>query len=171
MLYPTTGTGELVGASQLRSTSCATAVPTPLRVAVVLPPAELLLMVSCPLWVPAVVGSNCSCSVKVCVGFSVTGKLPPTIVKPAPVIVTEFIVTGDVPVDVRVNDCVVDVFTVTLPKLRVAVFIINCGFAVVPTPPKVTVVVLPVDELLPIVTCPVEGPASVGSNCTSNVTD
>jgi hypothetical protein len=36
-------------------------------------------------------------------------------VKPAPVIETEFIVTGEVPLDVRVNDCVAAVFTVTLP--------------------------------------------------------
>ena len=68
--------------------------------------------------VPADVGRNCTCSVIDCVGFSVTGRLPPTIVKPAPVIVAEFTVTGDVPVDVSVNVWVVAVFTVTLPKLR-----------------------------------------------------
>jgi hypothetical protein len=59
------------------------------------------------------------------VGFSVTGRLPPTIVKPAPVIATEFTVTDEVPVDVSVNDCVVAVFTVTLPKLRFAALIVN----------------------------------------------
>jgi hypothetical protein len=53
-----------------------------------------------------------------CVGFSVTGRPEPTIVKPAPVIAAEFTVTGAVPVDVNVSDCVVAVFTVTLPKLR-----------------------------------------------------
>jgi hypothetical protein len=36
------------------------------------------------------------------------------------VIASEFTVTGDVPVDVRVSDCVVAVFTATLPKLRLA---------------------------------------------------
>jgi hypothetical protein len=36
-------------------------------------------------------------------------------VKPTPVIETEFTVTGEVPLDVRVNDCVAAVFTVTLP--------------------------------------------------------
>jgi len=45
--------------------------------------------------------------------------------KPAPVIVAEFTVTGDVPVDVSVNDCVVAVFTVTLPKLRLPALIAN----------------------------------------------
>jgi hypothetical protein len=37
---------------------------------------------------------------------------------PAPVIAAELTVTGDVPVDINVNDCVVAVFTVTLSKLR-----------------------------------------------------
>ena len=37
----------------------------------------------------------------------------------------ELIVTGDVPVDVNVSDCVVAVFTVTLPKLRLATLSAN----------------------------------------------
>ena len=68
--------------------------------------------------VPDAVGRNCTCNVIDCVGFSVTGRLDPTIEKPAPVIAAEFTVTGEVPVDVNVSDCVVAVFTVTLPKLR-----------------------------------------------------
>jgi hypothetical protein len=64
----------------------------------------------------------------------------------------EFTVTGDVPVDVRVNECVVAVFTVTLPKLRLAALTANCGFvAAAPVPFRVTAVVPPVDELLLIV--------------------
>jgi hypothetical protein len=86
---------------------------------------ELLLIVICPLVVPTDVGRNFTCSVIDCVGFSVTGTLPPTIVKPAPVIAVGFTVTGAVPVDVSVNDCVVAVFTVTLPKLRLAALTAN----------------------------------------------
>jgi hypothetical protein len=41
------------------------------------------------------------------------------------VLVAEFTVTGAVPVDVNVNDCVVDVFTVTFPKLRLAALTVN----------------------------------------------
>jgi hypothetical protein len=67
------------------------------------------------------------------------------------VIAAEFTVTGEVPVDVSVNDCVVDVFTVTLPKLRLPALIVNCGFAAVPVPPRATKAVLPVVELLLIV--------------------
>jgi hypothetical protein len=64
----------------------------------------------------------------------------------------ELTVTGDVPVDVKVNDCVVAVFTVTLPKLRLVALTDNCGFvAPVPVPLRVTAVVPPVDELLLIV--------------------
>lgn len=87
---------------------------------------ELLLIIICPLDVPVAVGKNCTCSVMDCVGFSVVGKLPPTIVKPGPVIATEFTVTGDVPVDVSVSDCVAAVFTVTLPKFRFAALTVNC---------------------------------------------
>jgi hypothetical protein len=77
--------------------------------------------------VPADVGLNCTCNVIVSFGFSVTGKLLPTIVKPVPVIAVELTVTGDVPVEVSVNDCVVAVFSVTLPKLRLVALTVTCG--------------------------------------------
>src|SRR3984957_9270028 len=149
MLYPATGSGEFTGAVQLRSTSCATGVPVPLRETTAeLPVVELLVIVSCPVNAPVVVGSNCSCSVSVWFGFTVTGKLPPTMVKPAPVIAAELTVTGVVPVDVRVKDCAVAVFTVTLPKSTLPAAIVNWGFAAVPVPLKATDTVLPVVELL-----------------------
>jgi hypothetical protein len=91
----------------------------------VLPLAELLLIVICPLAAPVAVGRYCTCNVAAWPGLSVTGRLLPAIVKPAPVMVAELTVTGDVPVDVNVNDWVVDVFTVTLPKLRLAVLTAN----------------------------------------------
>ena len=67
-------------------------------------------------------------------------------------ITAELIVTGEVPDEVNVSDWVVEVFTVTLPKLKVAALTANCGLgAGVLAPPKVTWVVDPVDELLLIV--------------------
>jgi len=118
----------------------------------VLPVDELLLIVSRPLAVPVDVGSNCTCKVIDSAGFSVTGKLLPTIVKPVPVIAAELTVTGDVPVEVNVNDWVVEVFTVTLPKLRLAALTLSCGLgAAVLVPLRVTCAVEPVDELLLIV--------------------
>jgi hypothetical protein len=133
---------------------------------------ELLLIVICPLAVPVVVGRNCTCNVIDCVGFSVIGKLPPTIAKPVPVTAAGFTVTGEVPVDVNVNDCVVAVFTVTLPKLRLAALTASCGLsAAVLVPLRATTAVEPVDESLLIVTCPLEIPVAVGRNWTCNVID
>jgi hypothetical protein len=58
----------------------------------------------------------------------VIGKLPLMMVKPAPEIAAEFTVTGEVPVEVKVKGCVVAVFTVSLPKLRLLALTVNCGF-------------------------------------------
>ena len=100
--------------------------PAPLRATTTEEPVdELLLIVICPLVTPVNVGRNWTCNVTVWAGFSVTGRLPPTMVKLAPVMVAEFTVTGDVPVDVSVSDCIVAVFTATLPKLSVAALTIN----------------------------------------------
>jgi hypothetical protein len=74
-------------------------------------------------------------------------------VKPAPAIVAEFTVTGDVPDDVSVNDCVVPVFTVTLPKLKLVELTVNCGLgAAVLVPLRVIRFWLPLAESLPIAT-------------------
>jgi hypothetical protein len=68
------------------------------------------------------------------------------------VIAAEFTVTADVPVEVNVNDCVIEVFTVTLPKLRLAALTVSCGAsAAVLFPLRVTTAVAPVEELLLIV--------------------
>jgi hypothetical protein len=149
------------------------AVPVPLKgTAAVLPVDELLLIVSCPLALPVAVGANCTCKVTDWVGLSVAGKLPPIIVKPLPASAAELTVTGEVPVDVSVNDCVVAEFTVTSPKLRLAALSVNCGAKVaVPVPLKGTAAVLPVDELLLIVSCPLALPVAMGANCTCKVTD
>ncbi len=80
-------------------------------------------------------------------------------------------VTGDVPDDVSVTDFVEEVFRLTLPKLRLVVLTVNCGFAATPVPLNDTVAVLPLVELLLIVRCPVAAPAAVGRNCSCKVTD
>src|SRR5260370_154500 len=84
----------------------------------------------------------------------------------------EFNGTGEDPGGGHVSDCIVAVFTVTLPKLRLAALTASCGLgAVVLVPFRATTVALPVDELLLIVICPVADPAVVGRNCTCNVID
>jgi hypothetical protein len=83
------------------------------------------------------------------------------------VIAAEFTVTGEVPVDVSVNDCVVAVFTVTLPKLRLPALTVSCGLgAAVLVPLRATTAEPPLDELLEIVICPLAVPVEVGWNCT-----
>jgi hypothetical protein len=126
------------------------AVPVPLRLTTaVLPVDELLWIVSCPSAAPVTVGSKCAFSVTDWLGFSATGKATPEIVKPVPVTAADLMVTGAVPVEVSVTGFVDAVFTVTLPKVRLAVLIVNCGFsAAVPMPLRLTTAVLPAGESL-----------------------
>jgi hypothetical protein len=150
----------------------AAAAPVPLKATTaVFPLVELLLTEICPTAAPVAVGSNCTGRLTDWVGLSVIGKLPPAIVKPVPEMAAEFTVTGEVPVDVRVKVCVAGVFTVTVPKLRLAVLTANCGFATaVPVPLRATTAVLPFVELLFTESCPAAAPVVVGSNCTCRVT-
>jgi hypothetical protein len=61
-------------------------------------------------------------------------------------------ITGAVPVDVNVTGWVEAVFTVTLPNVKLAALIVNCGLvAAVPVPLRLTTAVLLVDESLWIV--------------------
>ena len=114
------------------SAPVAAAVPVPLSVTTLVPPVPaLLLMVIDPLAAPAVVGSNFTVSVTVCPGFSVAGKVPPVTVKPVPESVAELIVSADVPDDVSVTVCVVDVFTVTSPNDRLVALSVSCGATLV----------------------------------------
>ena len=86
-------------------------------------------------------------------------------VKPVPVVEAELTVTGEVPVDVNVIDCVVEELTGTLPKLRLVALTVNCELAgAIPIPARGTTAVPSVVELLLTVSCPVAGPATVGLN-------
>lgn len=74
------------------------------------------------------------------------------------------------PDDLRVNDCVPEKFTVTLPKLNVLALNDNCAVvAAAPVPLNETDVVLPLVELLLILRLPVSDPLAVGANCTCSV--
>lgn len=96
-----------------------TGTPVPLRVTKVeLPVEESLMSVSCPDTAPAATGSNCTLRVVVWPGTRVTGTLPPEIVNPVPVSAAALTVTAELPVEVRVNDCVIVELTPTVPKAR-----------------------------------------------------
>lgn len=88
---------------------------------------ELLSTVSRPGTGPAVCGSKFTSSVSAKFEFKVTGKVAPDIVKPVPLKVAELIITGAVPVDVSVTGSVDDVLTVTFPKAKLAVLMVNPG--------------------------------------------
>ena len=66
---------------------------------------------------------------------------------PDPLNAAELIVTGAVPVEVNVIGYVEVVFTVTLPNVRLAELIVNCGLAAaVPIGLRSATAVLLVDE-------------------------
>jgi hypothetical protein len=93
--------------------------PVPLSVTVAVGFADALLVIRIdPVAAPAVVGSNATCSVADCPGFSVTGNVAPVIVNPAPVMVAALMVSALLPDEVNVTDWLVDVFRFTSPKLR-----------------------------------------------------
>lgn len=100
------------------------------------------------------------------------GRFWATTEKPAPEIVAELIVSGAVPEEVSVSDCVDDAFTVTFPKLKLVALTVSCGLvATAPVPVNVMTVELPDEELLLIVNWPLALPVAVGRNCTCNVID
>jgi hypothetical protein len=61
-------------------------------------------------------------------GYKVTGKLLPTMLKPAPEIDAALTDTDEVPEDVTVTDFVTEEPTGTVPKLSAPVLIVNCCF-------------------------------------------
>src|ERR1700743_421893 len=92
-----------------------------------------------PVSKPAVVGLNCIVRLTICPGvLSVSGKLAPEIVNPAPDGVTESTVTGPVPVDLIMKDCVEEEPTVTSPKLKLEALSVTWGAVAaeaIPEPP------------------------------------
>jgi hypothetical protein len=110
---------------------------------------ELLWSVNCPDAGPVAVGSNCMLSVTDWFGFKVIGNVAPDIAKLLPVSAPELIVTGAVPVEVRVTGCFDEVFTVTLPNVRLAVLSVSCGLATgIPVPLRLSTAVLLLTESL-----------------------
>lgn len=88
---------------------------------------ELLWMDRSPLAGTAAVGSNCMSIATASPGFRVTGNVAPDIVKPVPLSITEFTVTGPVPTEVNVTGCVDAVLMATLPNAKLVGLIVNVG--------------------------------------------
>jgi hypothetical protein len=162
-LYPEIATGELTGALQVRFAECA-AVPVPLRLtSAVLPEVELLVMVSCPVDVPAATGVKTTVSFTAMVGLRVTGNVRPEIVNPEPVTLALLTVTGEGPVDVKVRIWVADDAITVFPKSRLVALIVSTGFeALAPVPLRDTVALAFEDESLVTTRLPVAAPETVG---------
>jgi hypothetical protein len=75
---------------------------------------ELLVMVSVLLTGPATIGLNSTLRIAVWVGVRISGKVTPETEKPVPVTLAALTVTGAVPVEDNVRNCVAGEFT--LPK-------------------------------------------------------
>lgn len=71
-----------------------------------------------PVTVPAVVGANVTLTARFAPAAMVKGKVRPVTLNPAPVVVTEKTVTLELPVLLRVADCVAELPTSTLPNER-----------------------------------------------------
>lgn len=92
------------------------------------------------------------------------GNVPPVMENPAPLIVAELMVTAPVPEEVRVSASVDVVFRFTFPNARAPLLTVNWG--VVPVPLRDTVAVVPLDELLEMLSVPLADPATVGAKLT-----
>ena len=102
--------------------------PEPLNVTVDLVE-ELLAIISWPVVAPAAVGTKLMLNVADWPGVNVRGELIPDTVNPVPVIVAELIVTGAVPDDDKITDCVDELFTATLPKAMLLALRVSAGSA------------------------------------------
>ena len=89
------------------------------------------------------VGSNCTFNVNDLPGFNRSGNLPPDRVKPVPLNVAELIVTGPVPVDANVTDCVDADPTIRLPNARLPVLTLSAGVALLLVSPAPRPVIVP----------------------------
>ena len=75
-------------------------------------------------------GSNSTLSVACWPGFNVIGKVAREIAKPAPVTAAALMVTGTVPVEVKVTGWgVAAVFSTTLPNAKLVVLMLSAGTA------------------------------------------
>jgi len=100
------------------------------------------------------------------------GKLPLEAVKPGPLAVAEYTVTGAVPVEESVSICDVVVLTTCDPKFTLDALTLRVGTrfgpsAAMPVPLSPTTIVPLFDVSLAIVSCPVIDPTPAGSNCTA----
>jgi len=99
------------------------------RIEAVPPLPALLVSVTVPVADPAVVGANCTLSVAVWLGFSVSGKVIPDMLKPAPLRLPLLMISGVAPLDVRVTGSIAVVLMSTLPNATFVALRVSAGTA------------------------------------------
>lgn len=125
----------------------------------------LLTTVSIPVTVPAVAGLNLTVSGRVCDAFSVDGAVIPETLNPVPVMETEEICVGPLPVLLSVSCCVVELPAATLSKLRLAGEELSCPTgAAEPVPVREILAEGAAGSLLLIAIVPRSAPTAVGRN-------
>jgi hypothetical protein len=165
-LYP--DTDEVLGV-QLSAAECAPGAadtPVPVRLTFAGDPVALLTTEMLPVALPAAVGANCTPTVTLCVGDSVTALPPLDTLNPPPLLVIDDIATLPLPVFVTLKSCTAEVLpTFSFPKLKLVGLSDNVKLDVVPLPLTGTTRGESV-ALLTIVRPPLEFPAVVGANFT-----
>jgi hypothetical protein len=142
------------------------ATPVPLSEIVVGELGALLTSVIDPVTLPAALGPNTALNVAALPAPMVTGAVIPVVLNPAPVTVTEEIVTVALPPFVRLMVCELFVPVVTLPNAAVVGVADNCGC--VPVPLR-EIVSGELGALLTTVIVPVTIPAALGPKTALNV--
>jgi hypothetical protein len=97
---------------------------------------------------PALAGLNCTAKVTARPGLNVTGNVAPDIVKAGPLNVADVMVTGAVPVALKVSGCVTGVLIAALPNEMLLRLVVSVGVdalswsaKLLETPPALAIIV------------------------------
>jgi hypothetical protein len=133
-------------------------------------PVALLVTVTVPVSVAAVVGLNTTLNVIVWFGVSVTGVFAPVKLKPVPFSLIWVICTFPLPVFVAVTGSVDELPVFTFPKFRLVVLNDSVSDCATPVPLS-GIVAGEFGALLTTLTLPLAAPAEAGENCTLKLLD
>ena len=112
-------------------------------------------MVAVPPTDPATVGANMTFKVALLPGFKVIGVAIPEIEYPVPETETALTVTAAVPVELSVTDCVLVVFSVTVPNATLAALTPSLGVVATGLTCSATLFVAPAELAVIVVVCDV----------------
>jgi hypothetical protein len=161
-LYPTTT--EVLAVHDKSTKCCTGAVPVPLSASTVGEFVALLAKEADPVTAPLDVGANLTLTAWFAPAVMVKGKVRPVTLNPAPVVVTENTVTLELPVLVRVADCVAELPTSTLPNARLVGDALSRNVGGGEAVPEIVIGAKVFAALLTRVRLPLNVPAASGAN-------